>query len=151
MTSNFWQSVWTSVKIKSKNHFYFTDFFAKIYSLLTHVCSTPPLRSHYALSMRSLLFRYQIWRQIIFKREEESMASSLLNTIFRQNWYQCKSDYMDKAINSIFIWLVKSSFPTKTLKKWNWNLRIWIEYDLGSVLINCFFYLNWTNFGSFRS
>ena len=105
----------------------------------------------YALSMQSLLFRYQIWRQIIFKREEESMASSLLNTIFRQNWYQCKSDYMDKAINSIFIWLVKSSFPTKTLKKWNWNLRIWIEYDLGSVLINCFFYLNWTNFGSFRS
>ena len=47
MTSNFWRSVWTSVKVKSKNHFYFTDFFAKIYSLLTHVRSTPPLRSHY--------------------------------------------------------------------------------------------------------
>ena len=49
MTSNFWRSVWTSVKVKSKNHFYFTDFFAKIYSLLTHVRSTPPLRSHYCI------------------------------------------------------------------------------------------------------
>ena len=47
MTSNFWRSVWTSVKIKSKNYSYFTDFFAKIYSLLTHVHKTPPLRSHY--------------------------------------------------------------------------------------------------------
>ena len=35
--SNFWRSMWTSVKIKSKILFYFTDFFAKIYSLLTHV------------------------------------------------------------------------------------------------------------------
>ena len=47
MTSNFWQSVWTSVKVKSKNYCYFTDFFTKIYSLLTHVRKTPPLRSHY--------------------------------------------------------------------------------------------------------
>ena len=46
MVPNFWRSVWTSVKVKSKNYFYFTDFFAKIYSLLTHVRSTPPLRSH---------------------------------------------------------------------------------------------------------
>ena len=44
---NFWWSVWTSVKVKSKNYFYFTDFFAKIYSLLTHVRKTSPLRSHY--------------------------------------------------------------------------------------------------------
>ena len=39
--------MWTSVKVKSKKYFYFTDFFAKIYSLLTHVRKTPPLRSHY--------------------------------------------------------------------------------------------------------
>ena len=46
MVPNFWRSVWTSVKVKSKNYFYFTDFFAKIYSLLTHVRESPPLRSH---------------------------------------------------------------------------------------------------------
>ena len=33
----------------------------------------------------------------IFKREEESLASSLLNIICRQNWYQSKSNYMDRA------------------------------------------------------
>ena len=46
MVPNFWRSVWTSVKVKSKNYFHFTDFFAKIYSLLTHVRKTPPLRLH---------------------------------------------------------------------------------------------------------
>ena len=56
MTSNFWRSVWTSVKVKSKNHFYFTDFFAKIYSLLTHVRSTPPLRSHYPRSSHTNIY-----------------------------------------------------------------------------------------------
>ena len=35
------------MKLKSKNYFYFTDFFAKIYSVLTQVRKTPPLRSHY--------------------------------------------------------------------------------------------------------
>jgi len=49
MVPNFWRSVWTSVKVKSKNHFHFTDFFAKIYSLLTHIRKTPSLRSHYGL------------------------------------------------------------------------------------------------------
>ena len=44
---NFWWFVWSSVKIKSKKYFYVTDFFAKIYSLLTHVRKTLPLRSHY--------------------------------------------------------------------------------------------------------
>ena len=44
---NFWQSVWTSVKVKSKICFHFTDFFAKVYSLLTHLHKTPPLRLHY--------------------------------------------------------------------------------------------------------
>jgi hypothetical protein len=48
MVPNFWQSVWTFVKVKSKNNFYLTDFFAKIYSLLTQVRKTPPLRSHYS-------------------------------------------------------------------------------------------------------
>ena len=33
--------MWTTVKVKSKNCFYFTDFFPKIYSLLTHVRKTP--------------------------------------------------------------------------------------------------------------
>ena len=32
---------------KSFDYFHFTDFFAKIYSLLTHVRKTPTLRSHY--------------------------------------------------------------------------------------------------------
>ena len=36
------------MKVKSKNYFSFTDFFAKIKPLLTHVCKTPPLRSHYS-------------------------------------------------------------------------------------------------------
>ena len=35
MVPNFWQSVWTSVKAKSKKCFHFTAFFSKIYSLLT--------------------------------------------------------------------------------------------------------------------
>ena len=43
----FWRPLWTSVKVKSKNYFHFTDFFAKIKPLLTHVWKTPPLRSHY--------------------------------------------------------------------------------------------------------
>ena len=47
MVPNFWWSVWTSTKIKSKNYFEFTDFFAKINSLLTYVRKTPPMRSHY--------------------------------------------------------------------------------------------------------
>ena len=45
-----------------------------------------------ALSMLSLLCWYQIWPQIMFKREEESQASSLSNVICCQNWYQRKSD-----------------------------------------------------------
>ena len=43
----FWRPMWTSVKVKSKKYFSFTDFFAKIKPLLTHVRKTPPLRSHY--------------------------------------------------------------------------------------------------------
>ena len=35
------------MKVKSKNYLYFTDFFAKIKPLLTHIRKTPPLRSHY--------------------------------------------------------------------------------------------------------
>ena len=31
------------------------------------------------------------------KKKEESLASSLLNIICHQNWYQRKSDYMDRA------------------------------------------------------
>ena len=42
----FWWPMWTSVKVKSKKYFSITDVFAKIYSLLTHVRKTPPLRSH---------------------------------------------------------------------------------------------------------
>ena len=53
MTSNFWRSVWTFVKVKSKKYFYFTDFFAKIYFLLTQLRKTPPLRSHYYLPTTS--------------------------------------------------------------------------------------------------
>ena len=41
-----------------------------------------------ALSMQSLLRWYQFWRQIIFKREEARLSSSLLNIICYQIWYQ---------------------------------------------------------------
>ena len=44
------------------------------------------------------LFFTHLLEQIIFKREKESLASSLLNKICRQNWYQSKSDYMDRAL-----------------------------------------------------
>ena len=44
--NSFWWPMWTSVKVKSKNYFYFIDFFAKIKPLLTHVYKSPPLRSH---------------------------------------------------------------------------------------------------------
>ena len=57
MVPDFWLSVWTSVKVKPKNYFYFTDLFAKIYCLLTHVHKTPPLRSHYC---RYRLLFYEI-------------------------------------------------------------------------------------------
>ena len=40
------------------------------------------------------LIYINFWRHIIFKREEESLASSLLNIIFRQS----KSDYMGRAL-----------------------------------------------------
>ena len=46
----FWRPLWTSVKVKSKKYFYFTDFFAKIKPLLTHVRKSPPLRSRYSLT-----------------------------------------------------------------------------------------------------
>ena len=48
MVPNFWRSLCKSVKVKSKKYLYFTDSFAKIYSLLTHAHKTPPLRSHYS-------------------------------------------------------------------------------------------------------
>ena len=43
-------------------------------------------------------FWYQIWKQILLKREEESLASSFFNIICCQIWYQRKSDYMDRAL-----------------------------------------------------
>ena len=49
----------------------------------------------------SLLLWYQIWWQIIFKREQAKLSSSLLNIIYRQIWYQSKSDYMDRAYPKI--------------------------------------------------
>ena len=42
----FWRPVWTSVKVKSKKYFYFTDCLTKMKPLLTHVNKSPPLRSH---------------------------------------------------------------------------------------------------------
>ena len=47
-----------------------------------------------------------MWGQIIFKREEESLVSSLLNKICRQNWYQSKSDYMNGASVSKLHWYI---------------------------------------------
>ena len=34
----FWRPMWTSVKVKSKNYFAFTDFFAKIQACRPWVC-----------------------------------------------------------------------------------------------------------------
>ena len=56
----FWQPMWTSVKVKSKNYFSFTDFFSKIKPLLTEVCKTPPLRSYYPLYSYSVHLRYAL-------------------------------------------------------------------------------------------
>ena len=64
----------------------------------------------YPISMLSLLLWYQFWWQIIFKREEARLSSSLLNKICRQIWYQSKSDYMDKVF--FFGWAV--SVQSKT-------------------------------------
>ena len=61
------------------------------------LCSKQQTSNNYALFMQSLLLWYQTLLQITFKREEESLAPSLLNIICRQNWYQSKSDYMDRA------------------------------------------------------
>ena len=83
--------IWDKVRFESK-------FSNEISKLITTKIHLPPSCQNYALSMKSLLRWYQIWRQIIFKREKESLASSLLNIICRQNWYQCKSDYMDRAL-----------------------------------------------------
>ena len=77
--------------------------------------------------MKSLLRWYQIWRQVIFKREEESLASSLLNIICRQNWYQHKSDYMDRAF-------MYYAFFSK--HKW---------YIVQGVLCLCYFVRLWKN------
>ena len=39
-----------------------------------------------------------------------SLASSLLNIIYYQNWYQSKSDYMDRALGSDFNWNIFPPF-----------------------------------------
>ena len=67
----FWRPMWTSVKVKSKNYFSFTDFFAKIKPLLTHVLKTPPLRSHYYTYTPSDYCRVRKLRifRIEFKRD----------------------------------------------------------------------------------
>ena len=68
----FWQSKGTSVKVKSKKYFSFTDFFAKIKPLLTHVCKTPPLRSNYQTSNMSSL-----------PTEDRSTVTDLANSCVR--------------------------------------------------------------------
>ena len=49
----FWWPLWTSVKVKSKKYFSFTDLFAKIKPLLTYSCKTSPLRSYYKCMHKS--------------------------------------------------------------------------------------------------
>ena len=94
---------------------------------------------YHGLSIFTLL---QMWRQqIIFKREEESLASSLLNIICLQNWYQSKSDYMDHpfaltlsqlyskclgqntfliCVSNGFLWIVEHC-----LFLWNYEVQLW--------------------------
>ena len=54
----FWQPLGTSVKVNSKNYFSFTDFFAKMKSLLIHVRKTPPLRSRCTINRYRYSFRF---------------------------------------------------------------------------------------------
>ena len=49
----FWRPMWTSVKVKSKNHFSFTDFTGKIKPLLIH-SKTTPLRSPYQSYIKNI-------------------------------------------------------------------------------------------------
>ena len=65
----FWRPLWTSVKVKSKNYFSSTDFFAKIKPLLIHVRKTPPLRSTNCLLLKLWITNVrprgkvrQVWR-----------------------------------------------------------------------------------------
>ena len=62
----FWRPLWTSVKVKSKNYFSFTNFLTKIKPLLTHSRKTPPLRSHYYAS--SQLKRDSIKLELEFQK-----------------------------------------------------------------------------------
>ena len=51
---------------------------------------------------------YQIWYQIAFKKEDGRLASSLLNIICCQKWYQIFMHYMDQvgiSFISVFIWI----------------------------------------------
>ena len=78
----------TSLKFKSKKYVYFTDFFAKIYSLLTLGRKTPPLRSHYRHCwkchqvstmniwfQRNLKFQIQNFpRKVTFSRSQDTQC-----------------------------------------------------------------------------
>ena len=59
------------MKVKSKKYFHFTDFFAKIKPLLTHVRKTPPLRSRYCVAIISK----QLKGQLISKQNCRAVTS----------------------------------------------------------------------------
>ena len=60
-----------------KKYFYFTDFFAKIYSLLTHIFKTPPLRSHY-----TSYIQYQFQRMHNFSGKADSLIACYQENIW---------------------------------------------------------------------
>ena len=55
--------------------------------------------------------------QLYSKEKRPGFSSSLLNIICRQIWYQCKSDYMDRAPGSICTALLEEFLSNQ----WNFN------------------------------
>ena len=85
---------------------------------------------------------YQIWRQIIFKREKKSLAFSLLNMICRQNcrlkvttWIGHKMRFL-KALDSIVFNNHASTFST-------WNTHNKYIHAAGSIWNALIYTLVW--------
>ena len=95
------------------------------------ICKKKWEQSYVNKWLPSLLLWYQICQQIIFKREEQSLAYSLLNIICRQIWYQSKSDYMDRAFG-----YQKSVLKTTTNFLFKSCVRF-IPFSVFCLLVKC--------------
>ena len=110
MGPNFWRSLWTSVKVKSKNYFHFTDFFAKIYPLLTHIRKTPPLRSHYNRSSHIVLLLSNLYTVpgVIdpISWSTPSTLAALMVTASKASWTLIPSIPFSSFEPLIVVWIV---------------------------------------------